>query len=206
MIALIADEIFATRLRRNKTRSLLVAISGIDGCGKSAFGRKLCEELQSRNLNPALINLDAWHTPPEIRFNKKRPGEHFYKHAFRFQDLFGLLIDPLKKNRSIHLKVELIRLPQNDFYPHTYDFCEVDIIVLEGILLLKRELRAQYDFSVWIDCPFETALERAIVRNQEGLSVEELVREYNTIYFPAQKIHLQRDDPKSGATRVINNP
>jgi hypothetical protein len=42
------------------------------------------------------------------------------------------------------------------------------VVVVEGIYLLKRELRAHHDVSLWIDCSFETALERALAREQEG--------------------------------------
>ena len=52
---------------------------------------------------------------------------------------------------------------------HTYHFQDVDVILLEGIFLLKREFQQSYDLSVWIDCTFETALERALQRAQEGL-------------------------------------
>jgi len=70
---------------------------------------------------------------------------------------------------------------------------------------LKRDFRAQYDLSVWIECSFETALERAVSRGQEGLPPEETIRDYQTIYVPAQEIHFQRDDPKTEATLTINN-
>ena len=65
--------------------------------------------------------------------------------------------------------------------------------------------RAAPSFSVWIDCSFPRALERAIARGQEGLPPADTIRAYETIYFPAQKIHFQRDDPKSAATMIFDN-
>ena len=59
--------------------------------------------------------------------------------------------------------------------------------------------------SVWIDCGFETALERAISRGQEGLPPEETTRDYNNIYNPAQEIHFRRDDPRGFAGLVVSN-
>jgi uridine kinase len=88
---------------------------------------------------------------------------------------------------------------------HIYEFEDIDIIVLEGIYLLKRTFRAHYDLSVWIECSFATALERAIARAQEGLPAEETVRVYRTVYFPAQEIHFQRDNPRGAATLIVNN-
>ena len=59
--------------------------------------------------------------------------------------------------------------------------------------------------SLWIECTFATALERAVSRSQEGLPPEDTMRAYRTIYFPAQEIHLERDHPRAAATAVINN-
>ena len=49
------------------------------------------------------------------------------------------------------------------------------------------------------------ALERALRRGQEGLPPEQVVRAYETIYFPAQRIHFERDEPRSGADLVLGN-
>jgi uridine kinase len=54
---------------------------------------------------------------------------------------------------------------------HPYEFREVDVILLEGIFLLKQELRAHYDLSIWIDCSFKTALARAIARAREAATM-----------------------------------
>ena len=79
------------------------------------------------------------------------------------------------------------------------------MIVLEGIFLLKTEYRRLYDLSVWIECSFETARERALARGQEGLSPAETVRAYETIYFPAQRIHFARDHPQAASDIVLLN-
>lgn len=81
----------------------------------------------------------------------------------------------------------------------------MDVVILEGIFLLKRGYRDEYDLSFWIDCTFETALERAIERAQEGLPVESTVEAYKTVYFPAQRIHFERDDPRTSASQIIRN-
>lgn len=81
----------------------------------------------------------------------------------------------------------------------------LDVVVLEGIFLLKPEFRRHYDVALWVECGFETALGRALARGQEGLSREETIRAYRTIYFPARELHLARDDPRSAATLVLDN-
>ena len=185
--------------------SLLVAISGIDGSGKSTLAPRIVHRLNADGLHAVLIGLDAWHVPPEKRFSQEDPAQHFYDHAFRFEELFRLLLNPLKQSRSVHLSVELTRLPENDRFWHTYQLQDIDVVVVEGIFLLKRDLRDQFDLAFWVECSFETALQRALRRNQEGLSEEGMIRDFQTIYFPAQRLHLQYDDPKSSVDGFLDN-
>src|SRR6266851_1176099 len=63
------------------------------------------------------------------------------------------------------------------------DFLEgVDVVLLEGIFLFKRECCGRYDFRIWIECSFETALKHALARLQEGLPPEETTAAYERIY------------------------
>ena len=77
--------------------------------------------------------------------------------------------------------------------------------MLEGAYLFKRAHRGNFDLAVWVDCSWETALERAIARSQEGLSRDETVDVYQRIYFPAEEIHFARDDPRGSADLVVPN-
>src|ERR1700746_3756055 len=124
------NRIVSAILQRQKElsadRSLLVGISGVDASGKSTIASVLVEELKKRGLNAVSIGLDAWHNPPETRFNEENPAEHFYWHAFRFRELFEQVINPLRRNRSIRLTVDVTRLPQNDVVSRAYDFQQVD--------------------------------------------------------------------------------
>jgi uridine kinase len=201
----LAGDVVSELRRRQPPGSLLVAVSGIDGSGKTTLSVRLAAALEALGVRTALIHLDPWHTPPSVRFAAEDPGGHFYANAFRFRELFERLVNPLRRARSLHLCIDLTRLPENDLVTRTYDFEGVDVIVLEGIFLLKRELAARYDLAYWIECPFETALRRALARNQEGEEEEALRRDYETIYFPAQRIHLDNDHPHAAARAVIDN-
>jgi uridine kinase len=48
-------------------------------------------------------------------------------------------------------------------------------------------------------------LDRAIARAQEGLPPAETIRAYQSIYFPAQKMHFERDHPQAAATMIVGN-
>ena len=166
--------------------------------------KKIAQKINQKDLKAIAINIDAWLNPPAKRFSTTNPGEHFYHHAFSFDHLFEELIYPLHNQRTIYLKKTLtgqFGIP----FEQVYDFQDVDVILLEGIFLLGRSLRANYDLAFWIDCSFETALERALQRNQENLPTQGIIDEYNTIYFPAQRFHFRVDEPQLWADAIYIN-
>jgi len=199
------EHIVATRSRVPEERSALLAVSGIDGSGKGFVTAEIVARLRARGLSVAGINVDGWLALPHVRFSATDPARHFYEHALRFDELFDQLVLPLRDARSVRVEADFAEETATAYRKQLWEFDDVDVIVLEGIYLLKRELRAHYDLSLWIDCSFETALERALARGQEGLPPEETVRAYRTIYFPAQEIHFARDEPRSAASVVVAN-
>ena len=199
------DRILDVRRSVPLGRSVLLAISGIDGCGKGYLTTRLVEGLEASGLRTAAVNIDGWLNLPGKRFDASRPAEHFYRHAIRFREMFDELILPLRDRRSVRVVADYAEETATDYRRHVYEFEDVDVIALEGIYLLKRSFLAYYDLSIWIECSFETALERAVARAQEGLSREETIRAYRTIYFPAQEIHFRRDDPRAAAALTIAN-
>jgi uridine kinase len=185
-------------------RSILVGISGIDASGKGFITEKIAQRLQEAGWRVATINADDWLNPPEVCLSHRTPGEHFYKHAMRFDEMFDQLIIPLKENRAISFVADCADAKGNR-RKHIYEFRKIDIVLLEGIFLFKPAYRRHFDLTVWVDCSFATALKRAITRCQEGLSPAETIRAFSTIYFPAQRIHFGRDNPQVAADFIIRN-
>jgi uridine kinase len=153
----------------------------------------------------AVIAADGWLHLPHVRFGGDDPGEHFYSHAFRFEEMFSRLIEPLARDGSSHLTAEYVEETATCYRKHVYEFDDVDLILLEGIFLFKRELQQCYDFRLWIDCSFKTALERALSRSQEGLPPADTIAAYERIHFPAERVHFERDSPRDSADLVYVN-
>jgi uridine kinase len=182
-----------------------VAVSGIDAAGKGYISRLLQDELRERRYHVALINIDPWQNPIAVRLKKENAAENVYENMFRWNDLFEQLVFPLQKNRAIHLETKGISTDGDIYYPLLYDFRDIDIVLVEGILLLKQQYLSYFDYKIWIDCSFETGMQRAIQRNAEKLGEEALQHDYHTFYYPAQYYHFKKDDPAGNADLVFDN-
>jgi uridine kinase len=203
------DDVVARILRERailpEQRSLLVGVSGIDGSGKGYIAKQIEARLGQYSIAAANIHADDWLNLPATRFTAIEPAKHFYENAVRFDELFAKLVLPLRDHRSVDVVADTLEETASSYHKHAYNIRNVGVVLVEGIFLLKREHRKLFDLTVWVDCSFQTALARALARTQEGLSPAETIRVYETIYFPAQKIHLARDNPRETADLILNN-
>lgn len=186
-------------------RSLLVGISGIDGCGKGYVAGQIEAYLAQRAVASAVINVDGWLNLPGKRFSQSAPAETFYERAIRFDEFFSDLLIPLRDHKSVYWVADFMEETAHQYRKQIYDIKSVGIILVEGIFLFKQAYRSLFDLAIWIECSFPTALARAIERGQEGLTPAKTIAAYETIYFPAQRIHFERDEPQTSADVVLDN-
>ena len=204
-IEAVTQKILQRRAAIPDSRCLLVGVSGIDGCGKGYVAAQLEARVAWHGVTPAILNVDHWLNLPEKRFDPNAPAENFYENAIRFEQFFSQLLVPLRDRRSVHLVADLTEETASHYRRHTYDYRDVSVILVEGIFLFKRQYRTLFDLAIWIDCSFPTALARAIDRAQEGFSAARTIAAYETIYFPAQRIHLAHDNPRENADVIFQN-
>lgn len=188
-----------------ENHSLLVGISGIDGCGKGYVAAQIEARLAQYAVTSAVINVDGWLNLPDERFDRDAPAERFYESAIRFDEFFSDLVIPLRHRRSVYLVADFVEETARQYRKHVYNIKNVDVILVEGIFLFKQAYRSLFDMAIWVDCSFATALARALQRAQEGLPPAETIAAYETVYFPAQRIHFSRDNPRESADLILDN-
>src|ERR1051326_3845034 len=199
------NRILTQRAEAPENRSLLVGISGIDASGKGYIAGQIEAHLAQRAVASTVINIDGWLNLPDKRFDTTAPAETFYASALRFDQFFSKLLIPLRDQRSIYLVADFVEETAHQYRKHVYDIKSADIILVEGIFLFKQAYRSLFDLAIWVECSFPTALARAIERGQEGLTPAKTIAAYETIYFPAQRIHFERDDPRATADVILDN-
>ena len=201
----LCSKIVAARMIAPPERALLVGVSGIDGSGKGFVVKRVDERLGRLGWNVAAISADDWLNLPDVCMNADNPAGHFYENALRLDEMFERLILPLKQNRAVDLVADCGDAKATVHRKKRYFIRDVDILLLEGIFLFKLAYQDQFDLKIWIDCSFDIALQRAIARGQEGLPPAETKRAFETIYFPAQRLHFERDHPREIADVLFNN-
>jgi uridine kinase len=189
------------RMRREPPgNALLVGVSGVDVDANADTGSALARALEEVGLRVARVRDAGWHNLPRDRFHATWPALHYYDNALRLDEMFDEVIVPLTLERSVHVVCGHADETSREFRPESYDFDNIDVVLVESIFLFKRARRSLFDLALWVDTTFEHALDRAVNRCAEP--PEPTVRAYETIYFPAQRIHLKRDQPHRRADVV----
>ena len=134
------------RRQLRSDRALLVAISGIDSSGKGYCSELMKQNLEGAGFKTALIHADGWLNLPNIRFGTPNPARHFYEHAFRFDEMFRSLLVPLRDRRSVSLTFDFAEETATDYRKEQVAYNDIDIVLVECIFLLKKDLRSQYDW------------------------------------------------------------
>lgn len=207
--ARIADAAAACQPRPGN-QATLIGISGIDASGKSTLARKVGEQLNLRNVPSAALSIDWFHTDASVRFlppsrvhePPESHAEHFFHHAFRWDELFTQVVNPLVTTGACDATIGLHNFKSDTITPTRIMHTGVRVVLLEGIFIFRREHANAFDSRVWLDCSFETSLARALARNQEGLPPAAIRADYERVYFPAQQFHLRRDNPINGSVIV----
>jgi uridine kinase len=132
------ETIVDTRRRVSADRCALVSISGIDASGKGYLTAKMAAALQTLGFRVANINIDGWLNLPHVRFDNSNPAEHFYFRAIRFEEMFRELIFPLRDRGSLTIEMDYAEETSTEYRKHLCVYVDIDIILLEGIFLLKR--------------------------------------------------------------------
>ena len=159
----------------------LVALSGPDCAGKSTLAVGVQEQLNHLGLGVTLLSIDAFLIPRHLRtLNTPEPLEYF-ENAFDYAALVRTL-------ETVKNEASLVCSNSND------------IVLVEGVFLLRSELYHWWDFTIWIEVDTSVILDRALKRDTKYFGDQGTVRRvYQNRCLPAQDYHIGRDLPKQKA-------
>lgn len=196
----VADAVLATPVPGARR----VGVDGVDGAGKTFFADELGAVLEARGMPVIRASVDGFHHPAAVRYRRGRSSpEGFYQDSYDYERLTILLLRPLSPGGS------------GRFVPSVYDVrreqpvdAEVElaqpgsVLVLDGIFLHRPELAGFWDYSVFLDVPFEVSIPRGARR---GHGDPNPAAAANHRYVAGQLLYLRECQPRARALIVIDN-
>lgn len=185
-----------------------VAIDGIDAAGKTSLADELAVEV-ARLGRPALrASVDDFQRPRAERHARGPLSPEGYFHdAFDYATLTERLLAPLGpggdrlyRRASFDLRADRPVEAPAERAP------EDAVLLLDGVFLLRRGLRASFEHSIFVRVDFEIGLTRAASRDRPLFASDEALRErYDRRYYPAQRHYLATEAPEAAAAEVLDN-
>ena len=183
-----------------------VAIDGVDAAGKTTLANEIAAVLNTSSRQIIRASIDGFHNPKHIR-RRDDTADGYFRNSFNYQALRDHLLAPLGPNGS-----RLFRRATFDFRTDAEVVSERElaapdaIFLLDGVFLLRSELRTHWDLSIFVEADFETTVARAEVRDRELFGDAAAVRQrYESRYIPGQRLYLEREQPRRFADIVVSN-
>jgi uridine kinase len=220
LLALLADSVED----RSAGRPVRVAIDGVAASGKTTIADELAVVLRQRGRHVIRACGDGFHRPRNERYRRGQySAQGCYQDTFDYPALTGLLLDPLGPGGTLEYQTavfdhhtdtsEAIELMQLAVRRHGMAVRPVAatapadaVLVLDGVFLLRPELRDRWDLKIHLSVQASEILRRARIRDLGVFgSIEEVDRRYRSRYLPAQEIYQADDRPMEQADFIVIN-
>ncbi|WP_375389493.1 AAA family ATPase [uncultured Amnibacterium sp.] len=182
----------------------LVAIDGVDGSGKTVLAAELAAALRDAGRSVVEVHVDDFHHLRARRYARGRLSpEGFWLDSYDYVALERDVLRPLRADGPGFYRwgaTDLDRDVRLDLVP--VEAPGDAIVLVEGIFLHRNELVRWWDYSLYIDVPFEESARRMAVRDGLPAAADDLhVRRY----VDGQKLYFEACRPWERASVVIDN-
>jgi len=195
--------------KRDAKHILFIGIDGIDCSGKTTLASKLKQSLELNISTTLVIHVDDF-LYRECDRNKlgSMTPESFYYHFFNYHVLASQVLEPLKLEGKVNYSFERVKIQMEkdvfDDYEYTVHDC--NIVIVEGLFLLKPEIAEYLDIVIRLHIDNETVVERALKRDVNVFGSKEYVKQgYLLQSLPAQDIYRALHQPDDKADILIDN-
>ena len=190
-------------------RPLRVGIDGRSGSGKTTFADALADRLDAIGRACLRASLDDFHPPGHQQRERAVPvtPAEYLRRVYDYAKVRELLLDPLGPGGNRRCRLDFWNSHDDEPFPEDWQDVPKDAIVLvDGVFLHAPELRDQWDFTIWLDVDWQSALLRAARRDGTRGGPDELLREaYKTGWMPRQLWYEQSVNPRERVDVIIDN-
>lgn len=197
LVGSLADRVLRAGARR-------VAVDGVDGSGKTTFAAALALALEQRGTSVASVSVDDFHHPRAVRHGRgKDSPEGFWLDSYDYPTFRAEVLDPFGPDGSRRYRPAAHDVDTDELVHGGWVTVPADaVLVVDGIFLHRDELTECWDFSIFLDVPFEVTALRMAARDGTSPDPGDVSMRR---YVEGQRIYLAACAPRSRASVVIDN-
>jgi len=183
-------------------RTMIVAIDGGDGAGKTMLADELAGFVTGRGRPVIRATIDGFHNPREHRYRRGRDSpEGYFLDSYDYAGLKAVLLDPLRPDGAGRYRTALydhvadrpVVSPERQVAPRS-------VLILDGVFLHRPAVRTYWDFSLFLDVSFEVSQARKVARDPSYAGSPQAMSRY----IPGQQLYLASCEPARRASVVVD--
>ncbi len=194
--------------RRYPAGRVVVAVDGVDGAGKSVFADGLAEVFAEAGDAVYRAGIDGFHRPRAERYALgRRSPEGFYRDSYDYATFRRVLLDPFRDGAqtagTTGFQLAAFDVTRDTPVESQWVTAPRDaVLVVDGIFLHRPALQDLWDWSIWLDVPFETSYARLALRDGSDPDPDAPA---NARYRRGQQLYLDEARPREAASVVVDN-
>jgi uridine kinase len=194
--------------RRYPAGRVIVAVDGLDGAGKTVFADGLAEVFAETGDAVFRADADGFHRPRSERYARGRHSpEGFYRDSYDYATFRRVLIDPFRDGAqtagSTGFQLAAFDVVRDAPVESQWVTAPLDaVLIVDGDFLNRPELQDLWDWSIWLDVPFDMAFARMAVRDGSDPDPD---APSNARYRQGQELYLNEARPREAASVIVDN-
>lgn len=191
------------RVRRQRAdRPRLVAVDGVDGAGKTMFADAWADHLAAHGVPCTRVGIDSFHRPRVERYGRGRDSpEGFFHDSYDLATFRRVVVEPVVRGDGLVRTAVFDHLTDTPVAGTEVAVRPGEVVLVDGLFLLRPELADVWDLSVHLRVPFEVTFARMAVR--DGVPADPRDPR-NLRYVVGQELYLATG-PEGRADVVVEN-
>lgn len=183
---------------------VIIAVDGMTGSGTREFADEFARVCRETRREVFRASIQDFHRPRTERYVAGRDSpEGYYRDSFDYRTFRRVLIDPFAMAGSTGFQTASFDTKRDALVLSSWRTADADaVLIVDGIFLLRPELREMWNYSVLLDVPPAVAYERLALSDARDANPD---APSNARYMLGQRLYRDEVDPLHAASAVVDN-